>query len=278
MKKVIIIKVLMLIVLSCINAQASEPKGDEKIQETIKRIEEEKEKAREEEKEEEEEEEEEDFEEDIIEDEDEQDSSIQILDLIFRDLLDSLFEEYFFTLRFSNYPYQKTSDYRFNTRSYWDTENSRKVAFNLSNDFTLHFGETYGNVTKLAFNASAFHANLFHNIIFAESETLSLFSFNGGLTCHFPNVLLHSYIGGSLLDILNEFLISYGMNLQVFLPARFYLDIYNLNARYHSLRFNHLSGDLHYALNRFSVGLGYALSSYAGFNYHGPSIKVGIWF
>ena len=41
MKKVIIISVLLLIILSSINARASDPKGDEKIGETKKRIEEE---------------------------------------------------------------------------------------------------------------------------------------------------------------------------------------------------------------------------------------------
>ena len=269
MKKVIIISVLLLIILSSINARASDPKGDEKIGETKKRIEEEKEKALEEE---------EDYEEDSIEDEDEEGILGLLFDAIFEGLFDSLFEDYLFTLRFSNYPYQNDPEYRFNTTTYFNPERSRKVAINFSNDFTIHFDETYGNATKLTFNASAFHANMLHHIIFAESESLSLFSLNGGLTFHFPNTLLHGYFGGLLLDTLNELLLSFGMSIQIYLPARFYLDIYNMNAQYHSLWFNHLSGDVNYALNRFTLGLGYTFNSYAGFIYHGPSIKAGIWF
>ena len=269
MKKVIIISVLLLIILSSINARASDPKGDEKIGETKKRIEEEKEKAREEE---------EDYEEDSIEDEDEEGILDLLFDAIFEELFNSLFEDYLFTLRFSNYPYQNDPEYRFNTTNYFDPERSRKVAFNFSNNFTVHFDETYGNSTKLTFNASAFHANMLHHIIFAETESLSLFSLNGGLTFHFPNTLLHGYFGGLLLDTLNELLLSFGMSIQIYLPARFYLDIYNINAKYHSLWFNHLSGDVNYALNRFTLGLGYTFNSYAGFSYHGPSIKAGIWF
>lgn len=269
MKKVIIISVLLLIILSSINARASDPKGDEKIGETKKRIEEEKEKAREEE---------EDYEEDSIEDEDEEGFLDLLFTAIFEGLFNPLFEDYLFTLRFSNYPYQNDPEYRFNTTTNFDSERSRKVAFNLSNDFTVHFDETYGNVTKLTFNASSFHANMLHHIIFAESESLSLFSLNGGLTFHFPNTLLHGYFGGLSLNTLNKLLFSFGMSIQIYLPARFYLDIYNMNARYHSLSFNHLSGDVNYALNRFTLGLGYTFNSYAGFNYHGPSIKAGIWF
>lgn len=270
MKKVIIISVLLLIILSSINARASDPKGDEKIGETKKRIEEEKEKAREEE--------EEDYEEDSIEDEDEEGIIGLLFDIIFEVLSNSLVEDYLFSLRFSNYPYQNNPEYRFITTTDFDPERSRQVAFNFSNDFTVHFDETYGNATKLTFNASAFHANMLHHIIFAESESLSLFSLNGGLTFHFPNTLLHGYLGGLLLNTLNELLFSFGMSIQIYLPARFYLDIYNINAKYHSLWFNHLSGDVNYTLNRFTLGLGYTFNSYAGFSYHGPSIKAGIWF
>ena len=270
MKKVIIISVLLLIILSSINARASDPKGDEKIGETKKRIEEEKEKAREEE--------EEDYEEDSIEDEDEEGIIGLLFDIIFEVLSNSLVEDYLFSLRFYNYPYQNNPEYRFITTTDFDPERSRQVAFNFSNDFTVHFDETYGNATKLTFNASSFHANMLHHIIFAESESLSLFSLNGGLTFHFPNTLLHGYFGGLLLDTLNGLLFSFGMSIQIYLPARFYLDIYNINAKYHSLWFNHLSGDVNYTLNRFTLGLGYTLNSYAGFSYHGPSIKAGIWF
>jgi hypothetical protein len=142
----------------------------------------------------------------------------------------------------------------------------------------VHFDETYGNAARLAFNASAIHANILYHIIFAESEYLSLFSLNGGLTFHFSNMLLNCYLGGSLMDTVDKFLFSFGASTQIFLPAGFYLDIYNVNAKYHSLWFNHLSGDVNYTLNRFTLGMGYTFSSYAGFNYHGPSFKVGFWF
>jgi hypothetical protein len=268
MKKVIIISVLLLIILSSINARASDPKGDEKIGDTKKRIEEEKEKAREEEE----------YEEDSIEDEDEVGILDLLFDVIFAEPFNSIFEDYFFSLRFSNYPYQNDPEYRFNTTNYFDPYKSRIVAFNFSNDFTVHFDETYGNAAKLTFNASAFHANMLHHIIFAESESLSLFSLNVGLTFHFPNTLLHGYFGGLSLYTLDVLLLSFGMSIQIYLPARFYLDIYNMNAKYYSLWFNHLSGDVNYALNRFTLGLGYTFNSYAGFSYHGPSIKAGIWF
>jgi len=276
MKKVVIVAVLLLLVLGTSTVHASEPKGDEKIEETKKRIEEERERAREEE---EEEEDEEDYDEEDIWDEDEEKGILgQLFAAIFDDLFDALFAEYLFTLRFANYPYEYKTGYRFNTTIYSDTEILRVVVLNLSNDFTVHFDETYGNAARLTFNASACHANLSYHIIFAESESLSLFSLNGGLTFHFPNVLVNGYIGGSLLDTLNKLLFSFGVSIQVYLPAGFYLDIYNLNAKYHSLWFSHLSGGVNYTLNRLTLGLGYTFSSYAGFNYHGPSFKVGVWF
>jgi hypothetical protein len=276
MKKVIIfsvsITVLLLLLLGSINAWASDPVGDEKIRDTEERIKEEKEKAQKEEAEEEYQEE------DSYEDEDESEFLNIIFDALFKELFYAIFEEYLFLLRFSSYPYKNEPAYRFNTTAYFDPDWSRKVAFNLSNDFTVHLDETYGNAARFTFNATAFHANILHHIIFAETESLSLFTLNGGLTFHFPNTLLNGYVGLLYQDTLGELLLSFGTSIQIYLPARLYLDIYNINAKYHSLWFNHLSGDVNFALNRFTLGIGYTFSSYAGFSYHGPSLKAGIWF
>ncbi len=65
---------------------------------------------------------------------------------------------------------------------------------------------------------------------------------------------------------------------QFFLPARFYLDLYNLNAALNGkLQLIHWTASLNYAIWRFSLGAGYNYSRFINSEYSGPSLKICFW-
>jgi len=93
----------LLLPLSMIPAQDQEAEGDEKIEDTIKRIQEEAE------------EEEEGEAEGGVEDEGDSCAGCQIFGEIFGEILGELFWQYMFSVRFAPYPYAEQSLFRYST-------------------------------------------------------------------------------------------------------------------------------------------------------------------
>jgi hypothetical protein len=278
------VRVLILILLfstagllsPSLHAEGSDTGGDEKIRGTIDRIEEEerRQKEKEREKEEgEEEETEEETEEDIEEEEDESES---ILDVFVGAFFNAVLE-FTFTVRYADFPYSEKDDFRFTTSAIWDSEVKRSLSLNLSSDLAYHFDGTFGSVNRAALQLSALHVNLYNQFIFAESESISILSVNGGLTFFVPDVMINGYLGVYTLDVLDRSLLSYGFSAQVFLPAKLWIDIYNVNANFGELNFNHLILGLNYAPGRINLGLGYHINWFAGDIYAGPSLRFYLW-
>ena len=92
-----------------------------------------------------------------------------------------------------------------------------------------------------------------------------------------PGVLFNGFAGVFEHEYVDEKLLSFGLSTQIYLPSNFILEIYNLNAYYHSLGFHYLSAMLKYAVWRANIGVGYNYNEYAGVIFQGPMIKVSFW-
>lgn len=269
-KRIIFLSLSIILMFSSLFAETSEPEGDEKIRETIERIEEEEEKVKEGEYKEEEEEEKEEEELEV-----EEDSSLAdlILEMLFKMIL-----KYAFSIRFADYPYSKEYGFYFNTSRFISPEEKDIFSFQFSSDYAYHFDLTSSIINKFNVQVSAVHMNLFNQFVFSKSESFSILSFNVGLTFFLPNFMINGFIGFFYLNLLDELLPSFGFSSRLFLPAKFYIDIYNLYSYYYSLDFKHLSLGINYAISRFNIGLGYNYNNYADYIYSGPFIKASFWF
>ena len=239
--------------------------GDEKIEETKDKIKEEAEKARKEQKKKEEEKKEE-------EKEEKEEESSPFLDILFW-----FFVEYSSKIRFSDYPYERSVGYYYNTSIYMSPEAGKIFSLQVASDASYHFDETYANTNRISAQITGVHANFFNQTIFSASESFSVISLNGGISLFLQDFVLSSFIGFYKLNFLDDFLLSFGFMLQLFLPANFYIDFYNLNAVLIEVPFTHLAVSLNYALWRFSIGLGYNFNKFIDTVYDGPCIKVCFW-
>lgn len=181
---------------------------------------------------------------------------------------------------YADYPYAEHSDFHSGSL-YTEESPSRKIAFLNSSIETSYLGkdirDTYGVTAKVSGSLYSLHLDYFFQRIFSSQESLTLYSINGGLSFATDNFILSPFLGAFYIDILEEAQLSYGANLQVFLPANFIIDLYSLNSKYGSLNFNNFSASANYAIYRFNVGLGYNYNNYAGVNFSGPLFKLSFW-
>jgi hypothetical protein len=137
--------------------------------------------------------------------------------------------------------------------------------------------DTYGVTGKISANLFLLHFNCFYQSIFSKDETLTLYSVNGGLALSAGNVTLTPFIGAFYIEPLEEARLSYGADLQIFLPYNYNLDFYSLNSSYGSLDFYNFSASLNYEFHRLNFGLGFNYNNYAGISFSGPLAKFSFW-
>jgi hypothetical protein len=264
--KVILIILLLVLPLSAITAQDEEAEGDEKIEDTIRKIQEEAEAAEEGEE--------------YSGDEEEGDSCVgcEIFGDIFFEILGELFFQYMALLRFAPYPYADQSLYRYSTLVSEPGEDGKIASLQTSVDLSIHFDGTYGNTNRLSAQLSALHFNLFNQTFFSRSESLTNLSLNGGLSLVIGGFHLDAFAGAYTITGIDSFVFSMGLGSRLFLPGGLYLDLYNLYAFLGDrIRFIHLVTSLNYTVWRFSFGAGYNYSSIVGDIYAGPCLKISFW-
>jgi hypothetical protein len=264
--RVIWIVLLLLVPLSTVSADDQDSEGDEKILETIRKIQEEEEQEK-----------------NYYDDDDDDDCSGcgLLLDGCL-ELLDAGFAEiiwlYFASLRFAPYPYAAGAGYEFSSLEYRHFEKQKATSVCASADLSYHLDGTYGNVNRLAAQLSALHLNVFNQTIFATSESLSAVSVNAGMSLFIGNFDLNGFAGMYLLTTTGTCMFSTGLSSRIFLPWNLYLDVYSLNAFLNGrVRFVHLLASLNFSIWRFSIGAGYNYNSIVGDIYHGPCLKLSFW-
>jgi hypothetical protein len=185
--------------------------------------------------------------------------------------------EYSLGVRYAAYPYATTL-YHYNTSEMDFPEQDKILSLQLSSEANWHVGNTYGQNNKLSFRFSAFNFNLFNQNIFAEHQWLYAVSADGGLSFLAPNFALDLFLGAIHLDFLSQVFLSFGAQVLLFFRPHLYFEVYNLNSINGGLEFYYLSGCLSYALGRWGIGAGFNYSSYNGYGYFGPLIRLSLWF
>ncbi|MBN1410263.1 MAG: hypothetical protein JW969_05410 [Spirochaetales bacterium] len=138
--------------------------------------------------------------------------------------------------------------------------------------------DNIGNLNaQLEANLFILHFNGFYQHSFAETRTMNMFSFNGGVSFPIESILLNLYGGIYYYDYIGSSLISFGASMKIFLPHNLYLDVYNLNSFFGTLGFHFLTASLNYSLDRFSIGCGYRFNSFAGVILQGVEANISVW-
>jgi hypothetical protein len=265
MKRVLI---LLFLLLPFFPAAAQEKEGDEKIEDTIRKIEEE-------EEEEEQQQQTEKLRRRPKKNEDSEDDGLG--DLLW-DIFWEVFIRYAASIRFAPYPYAPTSDFSFSTVVIEPDTERKFISLQASSDISVHFDDTYGNVNRLSAQLSAFHFNLYQQNIFSRSQSLSFFSVNGGLSILIRCFDLTAFAGAYKVTTTDKLTLSIGWAVRLFLPGKIYLDLYNLYGFLNDVaRFRHLILSLNYSIWRFSVGAGYNYNNIVGDVYAGPCLKFSFW-
>ena len=258
--KTLWIILLLLLPLSMICA---EEEGDDKILDTIKKIQEEAEE-----------------EESGWDDEEDGDScaGCDIFTDVCFEIFGELFWQYVAALRFAPFPYDEHSLFRYSTMVFEPGEYGKIATLQINTDLSIHFDGTYGNTNRLSAQLSALHFNLFNQTFFSRSASLTNLSLNGGLSLVIGGFHLDAFAGGYKITGIDSFVLSMGLGSRLFLPGRIYVDLYNLNAFLHDrVRFVHVAATLNYTVWRFSVGAGYNYNSIVDDIYAGPCVKVSFW-
>lgn len=201
-------------------------------------------------------------------------------DCFFADLLFEIFRillMYSFTARFAEYPYSPNDDFNFNVSSLEHPDEHKIANLQLSVDTSYLQESTWGVSGILSGHLTAINFNGLYQYIFSDGEDFYVRSLNGGLSFILPGVLLNGFAGVFEHEYVDEKLLSFGISTQIYLPSNFILDIYNLNAYYHSLGFHYLSVMLKYAVWRANIGVGYNYNEYAGVIFQGPMVKISFW-
>jgi len=196
------------------------------------------------------------------------------------DLLYRIYDNISFDVIYDDYTYIDDSDLISPSPIYTD-KHPRKIAFLNSSVEAAYLGkdidDTYGVTAKISANLYNLHFNCFYQSIFSSEESLTLYSINGGFSFSVQNVTFTPFLGAFYIEPLEEARFSYGVDLQVFLPDNYNLDLYTLNSSYGSLNFNNFSASLNHAFYRFNVGLGFNYNDYAGVSFSGPLVKLSFW-
>lgn len=261
MKSCAFLALLLLFPLATGLADEGEGGGDQKIQDTIERIQEAQEDP------------EEQPDQDIDEEDEEQSLLFEILARIFAEI----FWEYAFSVRFADYPYAENVDFFYSTTAFLDPWQTKAVSLSGASSLSYHFDGTAGNINRAGLHLGAFHLNIYNQNILSRHEAIAVLSANGGFSLILRGFALSGYLGVYRLSFLDTCQLSFGLASQIFLPAHLYLDIYNLNAVLNTVRFVHLTASLNWTARRFTAGLGYDYSNLAGFVYSGPCLRVGFW-
>jgi hypothetical protein len=271
--KVLPVLLLLILPLSMVIAQDEEPEGDDKILETIRKIEEETEREA-----------------GGGDSYDEDDSDSECCNACFDGciwFLDSggaeLLWQYFISLRFAPYPYAPDAAYDFSSLDYGEFSNHKVTSLQLGADLSTHFDGTYANTNRLTAQLTALHLNVFNQTLFGRTVPLSTVSINAGLSLVIGGFDLSAFAGTYLITTTGTFLFSTGLSSRVFLPGRIFLDVYGLYAFLSSdAGILHLLASVNWAIHRFSIGVGYNYNLYDySLNvddvYQGPCLKVGFW-
>jgi len=259
MKRVVLLACLLLLPLA---AASADEEGDEKIRETIKDIEEaEKEQKRKPPR--------------RIEEEEEDDGCL-LGDILAR-IFSEIFWQYAASVRFADYPYAGNASYVYSVSALRFPGETKFVSAHGATQLACHFDGTFGNVNRAAVELAAFHLNFYNQNIFAATQSITVLSVNGGFSLIVRGFVLNGYLGIYRLDFLDSCRLSFGLSGRLFLPARLYLDLYNLNSVVGSARCVHLLSSLNWTVGRFAVGLGYDYSRLGDFTYHGPCLRLSFW-
>lgn len=261
MKRTTILALLLLVPLAFALGKEGEADGDQKIRETIKRIQEA---------------EEEPDEPPVYEADEEEDEGSLLFEVLAR-IFSEIFWEYAFSVRFADYPYAENVDFYYSTTAFLDPWQTKAVSLSAAASLSCHFDGTCGNINRTAVHLGAFHVNLYNQNIFSRHEGIVVFSANGGFSLIIRGFALSGFLGVYKLDFLDTCQLSFGLCSQIFLPANLYLDLYNLNAVLNTVRFVHLAVSLNWTRHRLTVGLGFDYSNLAGMEYTGPAIRLGFW-
>jgi hypothetical protein len=277
----IILAVLLLFFPLFAEEESSEEKS--RIQEVKEKIAEEKEKEEEKSEEKEEEnEKEKEKDKNKKKSNDRHDSDSDFFYWLFRGIYDG-FSDFLTTVRYADYPYARSSDFKFCSSINRDPSltkiaflNSSVEASYLCKD-TRDNSDNYGVTVKVDGNLLSLHLNFFYQRIFSSEESLTLYSINGGISFASHSFMLTPFLGAFYIETLEGAQFSLGANLQIFLPANFIMDLYTLNSSYGSLNFNNFSASLNYAFYRINIGLGFNYNNYADVTFSGPLVKISFW-
>ena len=181
---------------------------------------------------------------------------------------------------YDDYTYIDNSDLIL-SRPIYEHRKPRRIAFLYSSVEAAYLGkdirDTYGATAKISANLYSLHFNCFYQSVFSSEESLTLYSINGGFYFATNYFILTPFVGALYIEPLEEARLSYGANLQIFLPDNYNLDLYTLNSSYGSLNFNNFSASLNREFFIFNVGLGFNYNNYAGVNFSGPLVKLSFW-
>jgi hypothetical protein len=264
---------LVIVAISPLAAQEGDSEGDEKIKDTIRKIQEESEKA---------EEEEDSRRGDGKDDYGCIDAGCEIGCEFFSefclDLFGGLLGEYLALVRFAPYPYSNEVPFIFSTVDAAGSGYPKFANLNIATDLSMHFDETYGNTNRLTAQVSAVQLNLFNQTIFSSSEYLSTLSVNVGASLLIRNFDLSSFAGVYVVTNTGTSRFSLGLSSRVFFPAGLYLDVYGLYAFLSkSSGIFHLLVSLNYSIWRFSIGVGYNYNLFVDDVYDGPCMRITFW-
>jgi hypothetical protein len=265
--KAIWVIVLLLLPLSMLPAEDQDPEGDEKILETIRKIQEEEEKEKE------------------YHGDEEDDDGCSGCSLFFDGCGDGcgefggeLFWNYMLYVSFAPYPYAPSVDFYFSELDYRESAEQKITSFQASADLSTHFDGTYGNTNRLTAQLSALQLNVFNQTTFATSVSLSNLSVNLGVSLLIRNFDLTGFAGTYVITTTGTFKVSAGLSSRIFFPGRVYLDLYGLYAFLsENAGILHLMGSLNFSIWRFSIGAGYNYNNFVGDVYAGPCLKVSFW-
>lgn len=191
-----------------------------------------------------------------------------------------VYDNTYYDRTYYDYTYVDDSDLIYE-RPIYTEQPRRRIAFLTSSVEAAYLGkdirDTFGATAKISANLYSLHFNCFYQNIFSSEESLTLYSINGGYSFATQNFIVTPFIGAFYIEPLEEARLSYGANLQVFLPDNFNLDLYTINSSYGSLNFHNFSASLNREFYRFNVGIGFNYNNYAGVSFSGPIARLSFW-
>jgi hypothetical protein len=269
--KTIAIILLLTLAVTPLFGDEEESEGDEKIKDTIKKIEE---------AEKEKEQDSGGWDDDGEEEDGCSDACFELGCQFFGefclDIFGEIFWQYAAGIRFAPYPYAEAVDFDFTILAYPGSMYQKIASLQTGADFSMHFDGTYGNTNRLTAQLTGLQLNIFNQTIFSTSESLSFVSCNGGLSLLIGGFDLSGFAGVYIVTTTGDAVFSLGLSSRVFFPRKLYLDVYGLYA-FLGEGILHVITTLNLAIWRFSVGLGYNVNFIVGDVYSGPCLKVNFW-